>query len=123
MIALKIVYGANVLVAGWVGLNAFWHPKQAVNTVFTNAYPHSEYIRLVGALWLAIAVLSALGLWKPITFSSVLLIQLIYKGSWLLMVALPALQKGDSFPRSMAVFFLIWVLILPFVIPWKALFG
>lgn len=123
MTFLRLIYIANILVAGWISITALFYPKLAVNSVFTNAYPNSEYIRLVGALWLSIAALSVLGLWKPLTFSPVLIMQLIYKSMWLLVVALPAISKGQSYPRAMAVFFLVWVIILPFAIPWKTLFS
>jgi hypothetical protein len=123
MIALKIVYAANILVAGWIGISSTFFPRPAAQTVFSGAYPDTEVIRLVGCLWLAIAVLSVLGLWRPITFFPVLLIQLIYKGGWLLAVALPALRSGSQYPGGMASFFVVWVLVLPFVIPWGALFG
>lgn len=119
MVALKLTYAANLLVAGWIGIYSLFLPKAAIITVFSNAYEPTEVVRLVGCLWLAIALLSAFGLWKPMIFSPVLFIQLIYKGGWLLFVATPAIVKGESFPRGMAVFFVIWVAVLPFVIPWK----
>ncbi|MFB0945476.1 MAG: hypothetical protein QMB24_04915 [Spirosomataceae bacterium] len=46
-------------------------------------------------------------MWKPITFSPVLLLQLIYKGTWLLVVDLPALRNAKPYPNGMARFFLI----------------
>ena len=119
MIALKLIYTANILVAGWVGIHALFFPKTAMITVFSNAYEITEVVRLVGCLWLAIALLSVFGLWKPMLFSPVLLIQLIYKSSWLVIVAIPAIFSGSPFPKPMAVFFIIWVLVLSFVIPWK----
>ena len=123
MTALRIIYVANILVAGWISVSSLFYPKIAATTVFQNAYPATDTIRLVGALWLSIAVLSILGLWKPYSFAPVLLIQLIYKGSWLLVVALPAILKNAPYPKSMAAFFLIWVLLLPFVIPWQRMFA
>jgi hypothetical protein len=119
MIALKIVYVANILVAGWIAIASIFNPTSAATTVFQNTYQPTEVIRLVGCLWLAIAVLSALGLWRPISFSPILLVQLIYKGCWLVVVALPAIRNNHPYPTGMAVFFLIWVLVLPFVIPWS----
>ncbi len=119
MIILKIVYVANIIVAGWIGITSVWNPKKAAVTVFQNAYQPTEVIRLVGCLWLAIAVLSVLGLWRPLSFSPVFLVQLIYKGTWLLVVALPAIRNNEPYPSGMALFFLIWVLVLPFVIPWS----
>lgn len=118
MSGLKTIYIANIVVAGWIAISAMFFPKTAAATVFSNAYPQTEVIRLVGCLWLTIAALSALGLWKPLTFSPILLVQLIYKSAWLLVVALPALLNKQSFPKEMALFFVVWVLVLPFVIPW-----
>lgn len=122
MIALKIVYILNIIVAGWISITSLFFPKMALSSVFENSYSYSEHIRLVGALWLGITILSIFGLWKPLQFSSVLVLQLIYKGSWLFVVALPALMNNQPYPKAMAVFFVIWVLALPFVIPWKYLF-
>lgn len=118
MIAIKLVYIANVIVAGYIGITSLFFPKLSSATIFQNSYPTTDIIRLVGCLWLAIAVLSLLGLWRPITFSPVLLLQLIYKASWLLIVAIPAIKHNQTYPSGMAIFFLIWVLVLPFVIPW-----
>lgn len=120
MIALKLVYIANIIVAGYIGILFTFSPKASVATIFQNAYQATEVIRLVGCLWLAIAILSVLGLWRPLTFSPILLVQLIYKGTWLLVVALPAIRNSQPYPSGMAIFFLVWVLALPFVIPWAA---
>lgn len=123
MIGLRIIYVLNIIVAGQIAISALSNPKNSALTTFGNAYQPTEVIRLVGCLWLAIAVLSVLGLWKPVTFSPVLLLQLIYKGTWLIVVALPALRNDIPFPKAMASFFVVWVLILPFLIPWKEWFN
>lgn len=123
MILLKLIYIANILVAGWISITSLFYPRLAMSSVFTNAFEYSESIRLVGALWGGIFILSILGLFFPIKMSPVFLLQLIYKSSWLLFAALPAMMQGNPFPKSMAIFFLIWVLVLPFVIPWKVLFS
>jgi hypothetical protein len=120
MIALKIVYAANIIVAGWISITSVFAPNKSAVTVFQNAYQPNEVVRLVGCLWLAIAILSILGLWRPISFSPILLVQLIYKGTWLLVVALPAMKNNQPYPTGMALFFLVWVLVLPFIIPWTA---
>lgn len=120
---IKVMYVANVLVAGVISYLSLFQPKVAQATVFSADVAYSEVIRLVGALWAAIAVLSLLGLWFPRQMQLVFLLQLIYKGSWLLIVALPAILQNKPWPKGMAAFFLIWVLILPFVIPWSQLFG
>lgn len=118
MIALKLIYIANIIVAGWISITSIFNPKHSAVSVFQNAYQPTEVIRLVGCLWLAIAILSILGLRQPLIFSPILLVQLIYKGTWLLVVALPAIRQNHAYPSGMAGFFLVWVLVLPFVIPW-----
>lgn len=119
MIALKLVYVANIIVAGWIGITSLFRPDYSSAVIFQNAYTTTDVIRLTGCLWFAIACLSLAGLWFPFTFSPVLLLQLIYKGLWLLVVVVPAIKQSREFPSAMAVFFLVWVLVLPFVIPWS----
>jgi hypothetical protein len=120
---MKIVYIANILVAGWISITSLFFPKTAQITVFSDTFAYSEAIRLVGALWGAIFILSILGLFFPQKMQLVLLFQLIYKSSWLVFAALPALLKNEPYPKGMAIFFVIWVIILPFVIDWKWLFA
>ena len=121
MLALKVIYLANIIVAGWVGITSLFFPKTAVRSIFAALYPESDAIRLIGCLWLSIAILSVFGLWKPVQFSPVLILQFLYKGGWLLIVALPAVLNSKPYPKELAVFFIIWVLILPVFVPWKQL--
>ena len=122
MIGLKLVYLANILVAGWISISCLFTPSKAVVTIFSNTIAFSDIIRLVGALWGGIFVLSILGMFFPKRMVVVLLFQLIYKGTWLLVVAIPAIFAKKAYPEGMAVFFFIWCLLLPFVIPWKDIF-
>jgi hypothetical protein len=120
---LRVVYLANIIVAGWISISSLFFPRTAIATVFSNDFAYSEAIRLVGSLWGAIFLLSVLGLFFPQKMSLVLLFQLIYKSSWLLFAALPAMLKNEPFPRGMTIFFIIWIMVLPFVIPWSQLFS
>ena len=122
MMLIKLVYISNIVVAGWISITSLFFPQTAQTTVFSNAFAYSEAIRLIGALWGAIFLISILGLFFPERMSLIFLFQLIYKSSWLIFAALPALIQKEPFPKGMAVFFLVWVLILPFVIPWRTLF-
>lgn len=123
MIAIKLMYCANIIVAGWISISSLFFPEKAALTVFENQFAYSEAIRLVGALWWAIFILSIIGLFFPMQMSLILLFQLIYKGSWLLFAALPAMINQQPYPKAMAIFFVIWVILLPFIIPWRQLFG
>jgi hypothetical protein len=83
----------------------------------------SEAFRLVGALWLAIAFLSLIGVFKPVLMTPVLLLQLFYKASWLVGAWITAVidKQFDRLPMEMSLFFIVWVFILPFAIPWQHL--
>ncbi len=61
-LGLRIIYVLNVLVAGQIAFSAITNPKSAALTTFGNAYQPTEVIKLVGCLWLAIAVISVLGI-------------------------------------------------------------
>lgn len=120
---IYVMYIGNVLVAGWISISCLFFPEKAQVTVFEGNFAYSEAIRLVGALWGAIFILSGLGIFFPEKMRWIFLFQLIYKSSWLLFAALPALRNGEAFPRGMATFFVVWVAILPFVVPWKEFFS
>ncbi len=121
MTFIKIIYVANIIVAGWISISSLFFPRIAHQSVFSNKLAYSEVIRLVGALWFAIFILSIIGLFYPLKMSLILLFQLVYKSSWLIVVAIPAILNKTPYPKGMALFFLIWVIVLPFVIPWKNL--
>ena len=89
LLGLHLVYLANIAVAGWISLTSLFAPKRARLTVFEGTIAYSDSIRLVGALWFAIFLLSILGLFFPRQMQLVLLFQIIYKATWLLVVALP----------------------------------
>ncbi|GAB5520575.1 MAG: hypothetical protein RhofKO_28260 [Rhodothermales bacterium] len=121
---LRFIYAANIVVAGAVGISSLFTPERAVNSVFEGLASPDMPIRVVGALWTTIAILSALGLVWPVRFSPVLLLQLVYKGGWLLVVALPVVMQGSlkGLPMGITSFFLMWVLVLLFALPYRALF-
>ena len=125
MMLLRLVYAANVLVAGTVGALSFFAPARAAISVWTSAAAPDHAMRVVGALWLAIAAVSAIGLATPRPMAAVLLVQLLYKGGWLLGVAAPALLRGDGdrLPWGLTLFFALWVVVLPFAIPWREWFA
>lgn len=122
---LRAVYAANIVVAGVVGVAALFSPRRGGAAVFSRAGNGDAPMTVLGALWTAIALSSVVGWWYPYSFSAVLVVQLIYKGLWLLVIALPWMIAGrrGPFPSGMAVFFAVWVIVLPFVIPWSDLFG
>ncbi len=120
-----IIFGANIVVGAVVGSFCLFAPKKAVTSIFNDAFSYSEIIRLAGAFWIALGVLSFFGLFYPVRFSPILFFQLVYKPLWLLVYALPHAIKRDftHIPWIMTAFFLLWVILLPFAIPFDYLFG
>jgi hypothetical protein len=123
LILLRAIYIANIIVAGTVGWMSLFAPSRAAMIVFGGTTEPNIPMRIVGSFWLTIALLSVAGLFSPVRFSIVLLLQLIYKNLWLLAIAVPAILAGktDSIPIGMAIFFLIWAIVLPFVIPFRSI--
>lgn len=120
-VLLRVVYAANVVVAGWIGLSCLFTEHRGALTVFEGTVEPSEGLRVTGALWLAIAVCSAWGLVRPASMTGVLWLQLVYKATWLLVAALPAWRAGEAYPSGMAGFFVVWVAALAVLLPWRAL--
>jgi hypothetical protein len=125
LLLLRLIYLANILVAGTVGWMSLFDPSRSAMVVFSGTTEPNIPMRIVGSFWLTIALLSLAGLISPVRFSVVLLVQLIYKAIWLLAIAIPAVltNRIDLIPVEIAIFFLIWVVILPFVIPFRVLFS
>jgi len=73
---MKLMYLANILVAGWVGISSLFFPKYAIKAVWQNAYEVSEIMKMTGCLWIGITMLSVFGLFRPTTFAPVFLMQL-----------------------------------------------
>lgn len=119
------VLAANVLVAGAVGVPSLLAPARAARTIWEGTTPaNGAALRVVGAFWTAIALVSLFAVLRPATaerLAPVLLVQLLYKGAWLAAVAGPALARGDwtGVPRGIAAFFVAWVAVLPLAIPWR----
>jgi hypothetical protein len=125
MLIYKIIYSANILIAGFVGLVSLLSPSKAQYLVFADAFSESESVRITGALWTSICILSVCGLFFPDKFLVVFLLQFIYKSLWLLFGALPKIlsKQYSKIPVGMSLFFLVYVLMLPFVIPFSKLFS
>ena len=122
MLKLRFFYTANLFISGWIFINTLFFPQKAQFSIFEMAFEYSEAFKLIASIWGAIFILSTIGLLYPKNMSLVLLFQFIYKILWLLFGALPAIMANQPYPKAMAAFFLFWVIILPFFIPWKFIF-
>lgn len=119
---MTFMYIANILVAGWISISSLFFPSKAIQSIFEGIYEKHDLVRLVGSLWFSIALISILGLFNKMAFAPIFLVQLIYKATWLITVALPAWKNKLPYPKGMTAFFILWVIILPFIIPWHVWF-
>ncbi len=122
---MRIMYGIAVVGAGAVGLMMLFAPRLAAQYVFAGSTTVSPYLQILGALWIALGTAALLGLFAPERFSTILLVQLIYKVAWLVVVALPALAAGNREPGLLffTALFALWVVGLLFAVPFGYLFN
>lgn len=119
---LLLPYVANIIILVPVGLGTLFN----LFPISAGHFPESAGWRtIVGALWTAILIGSILGLGKPLVFSPLLLLQVIYKSLWLVVYVFPRyfnpIGVGDIH-WGIAITFCLIVFIYPWFIPWRYLF-
>ena len=125
MNALLLPYFFNIIVLVPVGLLTLFGGEKGGQLACQGKFPESEGFRtILGSLWTAILIGSALGLFYPVPMSPLLLIQVIYKTLWLLVFVTPRLigKQTSEIPSGIALVFLVIVMSYPLVIPWQQLF-
>lgn len=89
---IQVIFVFNILVTGVVGSITLFATSKAPQLVFSEAYVSNDSMKMIGAFWIAIGVCSTIGLWNPLEFSPVLIIQIIYKGLFLIVEVIPTLS-------------------------------
>lgn len=118
---LRLAYLANILILVPVCWAMFF--GNAMASVFQGTVTDSLGLRLlVGSLWAAILSASVFGLFMPVLFAPLLLVQIIYKALWLTLFVLPLVLAGKPAPWGIASIFAAIVLTYPFVL-WRAWSG
>ena len=119
---LKFVYLANILMFVPIVIYTLFHLFPTDQGVFKESM---GWRMLVGSIWLAILVLSILGFSQPLTYSPVLLLQLVYKVGWLGVYVTPRLLRGQlgEIPWAMTITFTAIVIAWALLIPWDHLIG
>ena len=116
---LKFMYIFTIVIAGGFGLGVVFIPN-----VITSMYrmPKQDPIifGIVGSVYVAFGILSILGLWSPLKFVPILLLQLCYKVIWFVGIILPLLFAepfpihGISFVIIFAIFIIGDLIAIPF---------
>lgn len=120
---LKFMYVYTILMAGGYGLVILIAPE-VIRSVL--GWPMVEPISygIVGSVYLAFGILSIFGLWSPLKFTPVLLLQLCYKSILFVAIFLPLLVKGQfpSYAMILAVIFAIFIVGDLVAIPFSYIF-
>jgi hypothetical protein len=110
--------------AGGFGLGMVVVP-QVIQTLFS--WPVGEPIafRTMGSIYVAFGLLSILGLWAPLRFVPVLLLQLCYKVIWFIAVFLPLALTAHvpGYGRILALIFASYIVGDLIAIPFAHLIG
>ena len=117
---LWLPYAANIVILVPVVWSMF--ASGGTDGVFEGKVEDSPGLRLlVGSLWLAILLGSVAGLFAPRFFLPILLVQVVYKGAWLVAFVLPLWRAGgwDAVPGGITTVFVAIVLLWPLVV-WRA---
>ncbi|MCU0948391.1 MAG: hypothetical protein MUF47_09090 [Porphyrobacter sp.] len=113
-LALRLAYCVNIAILAPVVALLLTGPAYRV---FGPSTPDVASLKLlVAAIWCAILVCSAAGLFLPQTMAAILLLQVIYKAIWLATFVVPAMLAGESVPWGPAITFVPIVLVWPFIL-------
>ncbi|MEL7429593.1 MAG: hypothetical protein AAFN43_06300 [Pseudomonadota bacterium] len=105
-------YVANIAILVPVCWSLF--ASGSVAGVFEGRVAESDGLRLlVASLYLAILAASVGGLFFPVFFAPLLLLQVFYKACWLLVFILPLYLSGEPLPTGISVTFIIIVVSYP----------
>jgi len=120
---LRLMYSLTIIFAGIIGLLMVVSPSTA-NSLMSIPTENPMIFGLAGSLWLAIGLLSVLGLRSPLKFVPVLLLELIYKTVWIVFVVLPAVVNNSysSWTTPTVILFLAFIVGDIIAIPFWTLF-
>jgi len=120
---LKVMYMYTLVVSGSMGLGMILFPDTIQSIL---RFPPQDPVMLgaCGSIFLALGLISLMGLRSPLKFAPVLLLELVYKPIWLVAVALPLFLEG-RFPFyvvTMSAVFITFIVGDLIAIPFSHLF-
>jgi hypothetical protein len=120
---LKVMYMYTLVVSGGMGLGMILFPDTVQSIL---RFPPQDPVMLgaCGSIFLALGLISLMGLRSPLKFAPVLLLELVYKPIWLVAVALPLFLEG-RFPFyvvAMSAVFITFIVGDLIAIPFSHLF-
>ena len=118
---MRLMFAANVVGAGVPGFLVTFLPGFAQRYLFDGVAQDGLVFGVTGSVWLAIGLISILGLRNPAPFAGVFLVQIVYKTVWITLVGLPLMAQGDERAAFFVVFFALVTLGFALAVPWGLL--
>jgi len=121
---LRIMYAYTIVVAGGIGLLYLISPSTFMSLC---GFPSEEpiFAGVAASVWVAFALLAILGLWSPLKFVPVLLMQLTYKLIWFIAIIIPRIIGGNlpSYSIPMSIIFATFIIGDLIAIPFNYIFA
>jgi hypothetical protein len=121
---LRFMYAYTILTGGILGFALLLAPGVMLPAL---GMPGEEpfLAGIVYSVWMAEAILSALGLRYPVKFAPVLFLQLTYKLIWLVAIIIPHLVTGQlpTFAMTTSALYITFVIGDIIAIPWRHIFA
>jgi hypothetical protein len=121
---LRIMYAYTILAAGGIGLLYLVSPSTFMSLC---GFPSEEpiFAGVAASVYVAFALLAILGLWSPLKFVPVLLMQLTYKLIWFIAIIIPRIIGGNlpSYSIPMVIVFATFIIGDLIAIPFNYIFA
>ena len=98
--------------------------KDSWTYIFTHKGPWDPNDAMAWCIWASYSVLAVLGIIHPLKMLPVLLLEVLYKGFWLILVAYPLYMSEQlaGSPAEGMTYAFLWVVLPILAIPWKYTF-
>lgn len=120
---IHMMYAANIVGAGIPGFLVTFFPRFAERFMFGAVAQDGLLFGVTGSVWLAIGLLSALGLRYPVKLVSIFVVQIVYKVIWILAVGIPITLQGDPRAFPFVAFFALVAAGFAYAVPFRYLFS
>ncbi len=120
---LRVMFGINVFVTGALAILLIAAPNTAAS-LFSAPAQEPLFSGYASSYMLGIAAFSILGLWSPLRFSPLLILQAIVKIIWFMAILIPALASApfSTFGIELAVMFIPFIIGDLVATPYKYIF-
>lgn len=119
---IRVMFAADIVGAGIPGFLVTFFPGFAERVMFGAVAQDGLLFGVTGSVWLAIGLLSALGLVYPLPLIGIFMVQIVYKVIWITAVGIPSTLQGD--PRALP--FIIFSALISagfiYAVPFRVLF-